>query len=94
VTVGLNWKAVDKFRISAFRSAPVTAAYLSTPHSGLVARLDLQNLFASRCFRRFQQASRAYLQSERSSDFVKDFSQIEALLRRDAAHLAKRGTKD
>jgi hypothetical protein len=40
-------KTVDKFRISVFHSASLTAAYFSTPHSRLVARLDLRNLSAS-----------------------------------------------
>jgi len=39
--------AVDKFRISALHSAPLIAAYTSTPHLRLVARLDLQNFSAS-----------------------------------------------
>jgi hypothetical protein len=36
-------RAVDKFRISALHSSRLTAAYESTPHSPLVARLDLHN---------------------------------------------------
>jgi len=36
-------RAVNKFRISALHSSRLTAAYESTPHSPLVARLDLHN---------------------------------------------------
>ena len=49
-------KGVVQLRISAFCSASVTAAYISTPPSGLVARPDLRNFSASIHIYVFQQA--------------------------------------
>jgi hypothetical protein len=46
------WRAVEKFRISALRFAPLPAGYASTLHSRLVAPLDLRNLLASVGLRR------------------------------------------